>query len=441
MHPGPLADMSSIGTRAVIVGIAMLLCAVPALAQDADGDGVPDSNDNCPLVANPSQTDCNGNGAGDACDTAAWDCNANGVPDSCDIASGVAGDVNGNCVPDACERVLGDLGPDGSVGGEDLAYLLGRWGAKDALADLSRDGVVGGEDLAIMLSNWGVTPFAAGRCAALPWAATLTHAPDAAVVTDASLRAAIAATGLPWRVRDHASGIEMLLVPPGTFQMGCIQGSNAHACIGAELPAHAVTLTRAFYLGRYEVTQAEWQARMGANPSYFQGKPWPSAAERPVEMVSWNGVQAFLASTGLRLPTEAEWEFACRAGTATPFHSGPGFPQGTGDDARLGVIAWYYTNACTPEAGCQSAPVGGKAANALGLHDMLGNVWEMVSDRFGGYPSSAQTNPVGPASGSYRVLRGGSWDFNMATVRSSFRSVILQDGFDYDTGFRVARTP
>ena len=441
MHPGPLADMSSIGTRAVIVGIAMLLCAVPALAQDADGDGVPDSNDNCPLVANQSQTDCNGNGAGDACDTAAWDCNANGVPDSCDIASGVAGDVNGNCVPDACERVLGDLGPDGSVGGEDLAYLLGRWGAKDALADLSRDGIVGGEDLAIMLSNWGATPFAAGRCAALPWAATLTHAPDAAVVTDASLRAAIAATGLPWRVRDHASGIEMLLVPPGTFQMGCIQGSNAHACIGAELPAHAVTLTRAFYLGRYEVTQAEWQARMGANPSYFQGKPWPSAAERPVEMVSWNGVQAFLASTGLRLPTEAEWEFACRAGTATPFHSGPGFPQGTGDDARLGVIAWYYTNACTPEAGCQSAPVGGKAANALGLHDMLGNVWEMVSDRFGGYPSAAQTNPVGPASGSYRVLRGGSWDFNMATVRSSFRSVILQDGFDYDTGFRVARTP
>ena len=204
MHPGPLADMSSIGTRAVIVGIAMLLCAVPALAQDADGDGVPDSNDNCPLVANPSQTDCNGNGAGDACDTAAWDCNANGVPDSCDIASGVAGDVNGNCVPDACERVLGDLGPDGSVGGEDLAYLLGRWGAKDALADLSRDGIVGGEDLAIMLSNWGVTPFASGRCAALPWAATLTHAPDAAVVTDSSLRAAIVATGLPWRVRDHA---------------------------------------------------------------------------------------------------------------------------------------------------------------------------------------------------------------------------------------------
>ena len=72
---------------------------------------------------------------------------------------------------------------------------------------------------------------------------------------------------------------------------------------------------------------------------------------------------------------------------------------------------------------------------------MLGNVWEMVSDRFGGYPSSAQTNPVGPASGSYRVLRGGSWDFNMATVRSSYRSVILQDGVDYDTGFRVARTP
>jgi formylglycine-generating enzyme required for sulfatase activity len=251
------------------------------------------------------------------------------------------------------------------------------------------------------------------------------------VVTNASLRSAIIATGYPWRVRDNASGIEMLLVPPGAFEMGCTQPSINFGCQGIDLPVHTVTLTNAFYIGRYEVTQAQWQARMGNNPSSFQGNP-----QRPVETVSWNTIQGFLSATGLRLPTEAEWEYACRAGTTTPFHSGPGFPNGTPNDNLVAQIAWFNCN-----DGCNTKPVGGKAANALGLHDMLGNVWEWCGDWYGGYSSAPQTNPTGPGSGSYRVLRGGSSYDVTSLVRSSFRYGFTPGGADLNVGFRVARAP
>jgi hypothetical protein len=118
----------------------------------------------------------------------------------------------------------------------------------------------------------------------------------------------------------------------------------------------------------------------------------------------------------MQLPTEAQWEYACRAGTTTPFHSGPGFPNGTTDDNLVSQIAWFNCN-----GGCNTHAVGTKAANALGLHDMLGNVWEWQSDWYGDYTSSAQTNPTGPGSGSNRVLRGGAWLFNSFNVRSSNR--------------------
>ena len=266
------------------------------------------------------------------------------------------------------------------------------------------------------------------------WATLVEVLPDPAVVTDATLRAAITASGLAWRVRDNGTGIEMLLVPPGIFQMGCIMGSDSYGCYGQEQPVHSVTLTNAYYLGRYEVTQAQWQAKMGSNPSYFQGLP--DSPSRPVEQVSWNTIKNFNSATGLRLPTEAEWEFACRAGTTTPFHSGPGFPNGTTNDGLVGTIAWFNC-----DGGCNTHAVGMKAANALGLHDMLGNVWEWQSDWYGGYTSSAQTNPTGPAGGTYRVLRGGSWDDNSSFVRSSFRGLITP-GDSYNLiGFRVARAP
>jgi formylglycine-generating enzyme required for sulfatase activity len=261
------------------------------------------------------------------------------------------------------------------------------------------------------------------------WATLVEAQPDPAVVTDSALRAAIEATGLAWRVRDTATQMEMMLIPPGTFQMGCIMGSDQYGCYYDELPVHQVTLTNAFYLGRYEVTQSQWQARMGSNPSYFQGSS--DSASRPVEQVSWNAIQGYLSATGLRLPTEAEWEYACRAGTQTPFHNG------STDDNTVGALAWYK-----PNSGDQTHAVGGKAANGFGLHDMLGNVWEWVNDWFGTYPSSAQANPTGPVNGSSRIFRGGCWHNNSDGVRSFSRyghfAPVYSNNF---IGFRVARTP
>ncbi len=273
------------------------------------------------------------------------------------------------------------------------------------------------------------------------WATLLEASPDPAVVTSESLRTAITTTGYAWRIRDNASGIEMLLVPPGSFDMGCIQGSNNYGCDGLEQPVHTVTLTNPFYIGRYEVTQAQWQARMGNNPSQFrEANGFPNSANRPVEQVSWNTIQGFLNATGLRLPTEAEWEYACRAGTTTPFHSGPGFPNGTTDDSLVGQIAWYGS-CCGGNSGGVTHDIGGKAANSLGLHDMLGNVWEWCHDWYAGYASAPQTNPTGPECGTSRVFRGGSWFDGTYNVRSSIRSYFNFGDSSTLVGFRVARNP
>jgi len=327
----------------------------------------------------------------------------------------------------------GDINGDGMVDGNDLAILLSSWGpcpgTGSCAGDISGDGVVNGNDLAILLSSWGSCPPVVPT-----WATLIEAMPDPAVVTDATLRNAIIASGFAWRVRDNSSNIEMLLVPPSTFQMGCIMGSDSYGCYSEEQPVHTVTLTNAYYLGRYEVTQAQWQAKMGSNPSTFQGQA--DSPSRPVEQVSWNTIQNFLSATGLRLPTEAEWEFACRAGTTTPFHSGPGFPNGTTNDGLAGTIAWYSAN-----SGNVTHAVGGKAANALGMHDMLGNVFEWCRDWWGAYPWAAQTNPTGPATGALRVLRGGSWSEGTGGVRSSYRIKFAPNyAFNY-FGFRVARTP
>ena len=260
------------------------------------------------------------------------------------------------------------------------------------------------------------------------WATLVESMPDPAVVTDSTLRAAITASGMAWRVRDTATQMEMSLVPAGTFTMGCT-ASNQYACNSDENPTHSVTLTQAFYLGRYEVTQVQWVAKMGSNPSYFQGASYPDAANRPVEQVSWNTIQGYLSATGMRLPSEAEWEYACRAGTTTAFNNG------SSDDATVGTIAWYLSN-----SGNQTHAVGGKAANALGLYDMSGNVWEWVNDWYGAYSSGAQTNPLGPVSGNYRVLRGGSWLNSTFGVRSSYRNYSPDYTLNH-IGFRVARAP
>jgi formylglycine-generating enzyme required for sulfatase activity len=278
------------------------------------------------------------------------------------------------------------------------------------------------------------------------WPCTVLEvAPDPAVVYNPTLRTAILRTGLPWRITESALGIEMVLIPNGTFWMGC-SASNQYACFSDETPNHWVTLTQPFYLGRYEVTQAQWKARTGSNPSNFQNAsaqvPADQVPNRPVDYVSWNAiVNDFQPGTGLRLPTEAEWEWACRAGTTTAFHGWPAQPNGTNDDTTLGNIAWYDTN-----ANSQTHPVGQLQPNGFGLYDMSGNVWEWLADAYDSnyYSHSPSVDPPGGTSGflnNERVLRGGSWYNVTGGARSSCRDKHAP-GITYNNyGFRVARTP
>jgi formylglycine-generating enzyme required for sulfatase activity len=270
------------------------------------------------------------------------------------------------------------------------------------------------------------------------WATLIEAAPDPAVVTSATLRAAITATGLAWRVRDTATQMEMLLIPPGTFQMGEEEWAP---------PVHQVTLTNAFYLGRYEVTQAQWQARMGSNPSLFQSPssdvPAAQVPNRPVEQVSWNmiaGAGGFMAQTGMRLPTEAEWEYAYRAGTTTTFHGFTGYLNGTNDETLVGSIAWWGS-CCGGSSGGYTYPVGQKLGNGFGLHDMAGNVWEWVNDLYGSYSSGAQTDPTGPTQGSYRVFRGGTFFHDLVYLRASYRGSNSPGVTASTFGCRAARSP
>ena len=304
-------------------------------------------------------------------------------------------------------------------------------------ADLNGDGQVDQADVAQLLANSGPVPF---PIITPTWATLLEATPDPAVVTDANLRAAILASGFAWRVRDNGTNIEMMLVPAGTFTMGC-SASTQRGCSDDESPAHQVTLTNSFYISKTEVTQAQWTAKMGSNPSRFQGASYPDAANRPVEKVSWDmiasGSTSFMSLTGFRLPTEAEWEYAYRAGTTTAFHSYLAQPNGFNDDTLIGNIAWFSGN-----AGNQTRAVGGKYANGLGLHDMAGNVFEWCQDLYGPYSSGSVTNPTGPATGVARLIRGGVWYDNSNDCRASQRRYLLPDDTHYGgIGFRVARNP
>jgi formylglycine-generating enzyme required for sulfatase activity/uncharacterized caspase-like protein len=193
----------------------------------------------------------------------------------------------------------------------------------------------------------------------------------------------------------NSIGMEFVPIPAGTFQMG----SNDWDARDDEKPVHRVHITQPFYLGKYEVTQGQWLVVMGTNLSKFAGDP-----NLPVESVSWDDVQEFIrrlnnqaGGTTYRLPTEAEWEYAARAGTTTRWSFG--------DDAnQLGRYAWYEGN-----AGRRTHPVVQLQPNAWGLYDMYGNVWEWVQDWYGKYASDAAVDPAGPSTGSSRVIRGGCW--------------------------------
>jgi formylglycine-generating enzyme required for sulfatase activity len=192
--------------------------------------------------------------------------------------------------------------------------------------------------------------------------------------------------------------------------------------------AHPVTLTQAFSLQTTEVTQGQWKAVMGSNPSYFTGDD-----NLPVERVSWNDVQDFIQKLNklgqgtYRLPTEAEWEFAARAGSTTAFGCG-------GNESCVGDVAWFVGNSEN-----KTHPVGQKQPNALGLYDMYGNVWEWVQDGYADYPSSAARDPQGPASASERVNRGGSWGSTTDYLKSAARGHYTPGNQDNYLGFRLVR--
>lgn len=215
----------------------------------------------------------------------------------------------------------------------------------------------------------------------------------------------------------------MVYVSGGTFTMGGTseQGNDAYT---DEKPTHNVTLS-SYYICKYEVTQALWRAVMGSNPSKFKGD------NLPVEYVSWNDCQTFInrlnSYTGrnFRLPTEAEWEFAARGGNYSRHYKYSG-------SNYISDVAWYDGNSDN-----RTHPVGTKQANELGLYDMSGNVWEWCSDWYGSYSSYSQSDPIGANSGSYRVIRGGSWNDSARYCRSSFR-INNSPGYSrYSLGLRL----
>jgi formylglycine-generating enzyme required for sulfatase activity len=220
-------------------------------------------------------------------------------------------------------------------------------------------------------------------------------------------------------IYSHAkSGLEFVLVPVGTFQMGSPE-TEFHR--GEREVRHVVTLTHPFLVSRTETTQTVWTRVTGTDPAEHRN------TNCPVENVSWRDVQAFCDDCRVRLPTEAEWEYACRAGSTTAFAYG---------DERLGECGWYEIN-----SGNSTHPVGEKRSNAFGLFDMHGNVFEWCADWYGPISAAAATDPAGPADTGVRVFRGGAFSRPARDARSAFRFGFEGAGHRFpQVGFRPVKT-
>jgi formylglycine-generating enzyme required for sulfatase activity len=208
-------------------------------------------------------------------------------------------------------------------------------------------------------------------------------------------------------------GLTYIWIPPGNFTMGCSPGDTQ--CRGQEKPAHRVEITKGFWIGETPVTEEAYQHVTGSNPSKFKGP------QRPVENVSWEDAHRYCQAVGMRLPTEAQWEYAARAGSTSA------------QNGKLDEIAWYAQNSNN-----QTHDVKGKQANHWGLYDTLGNVWEWTADWFDEtyYARSEVRDPAGPKEGTYRVVRGGSWSGLPQSVRASDRVRNEPTVRDNDIGFR-----
>jgi formylglycine-generating enzyme required for sulfatase activity len=230
--------------------------------------------------------------------------------------------------------------------------------------------------------------------------------------------------------------MDFVYIQPGAFMMGSPTSDPQR---NSDERQHRVTLTQGYYLQTTEVTQGQWKRVVGSSPSYFKN----CGADCPVENVSWHDVQLFIqrlnqkeGTETYRLPTEAEWEYAARAGTQTPFFFG---------DCLSTDQANY--NGHYPIHGCGKGryrehlvPVGSFSPNDWGLHDMHGNVWEWCQDWYGDYPTGSVTDPKGPESGQARVYRGGSWGSGATDCRSAFRLRLTPVDRGIFLGLRLART-
>jgi formylglycine-generating enzyme required for sulfatase activity len=246
----------------------------------------------------------------------------------------------------------------------------------------------------------------------------------------------------------------MVFIPPGTFRMGSPTNEVDH--FPWDVPQTEVTISQGFWMGKYEVTQGEYLAVIGSNPSFFNGvqQDWPTPGtntdfgtnlNRPVEQVTWYDATNYCATltqreraagriatnSVYRLPTEAEWEYACRGWTSTRFSYGDD-PSYT----NLTNYAWYEGS-----SGGTTHPVGQKLANPWGLYDMHGNVWEWCQDWFDSYPGGIALDPQGPVDGSYREFRGGGWRGYVRNCRSAGRDYGVPDIRYYFIGFRVVLAP
>ena len=396
---------------------------------DADADGVADDSDNCPDIYNPEQKDSDGDGIGDVCDD--------------EIVPGIAA----NNSPDYINitsienlRITIELCP-GSHTGEDADWWLlantpygwfhykpgnGAW--------------VDGFECSFQCPLFNLDEFPVFDTALPPGVYTIYFGVDTDMNGSLDMDQACYET-IKLNIVDpddaetisNSLGMEFVRIEPDTFNMGSPPDEYFRY---EDETRHEVTLTQAYYMQSTEVTQGQWEAVMGNNPSYFND----CGDDCPVERVSWQEAQNFIDKLNARcegtyrLPTEAEWEYACRAGSETAFANGKITEEYLVPDANLNAMGWYSYN-----SNRSIHPVAQKNANAWGLYDMHGNVCEWCQDWYDTYPARAVTDPKGPSDRLYRVFRGGSWQDGFRFCRSAYRDDGDPGRGNNRIGFRVVR--